>query len=121
MAELRGTERSGITLSARADQQISVALLLLDAFRASVRFDPWSDRVIAVRDNSSSFLAWMRPVHQAMGLGVVWRFLVFLSGLVPTLFVVTGIIMWLKKRRRHVPMTATLDEISPDDLDDEPA
>ena len=120
-AALPGTEPSGITLPARADQPISVAFLVHDAVRASVLVDPWSDRVIAVRDNSSSFLAWMRPVHQAMGLGVVWRFLVFLSGLVPTLFVITGIIMWLKKRRRHVPMTATLDEISPDDLDDEPA
>jgi uncharacterized iron-regulated membrane protein len=53
----------------------------------------------------------MRPVHQGSGLGVVWRFLVFLSGLVPTLFVVTGIVMWVKKRRRHVPMTARLEEI----------
>jgi uncharacterized iron-regulated membrane protein len=120
-AALPGTEPSGITLPARADQAISVAFLAHDSVRASVLVDPWSDKVIAVRDNSGSFLAWMRPVHQALGLGVVWRFLVFLSGLVPTLFVVTGIIMWLKKRRRHVPMTATLDEISPDDLDEETA
>jgi len=48
-------------------------------------------------------MAWMRPVHQGI-LGPVWQFLVFLSGLVPSLFVVTGMIMWWKKRRRHVPM-----------------
>jgi uncharacterized iron-regulated membrane protein len=119
-AAMPGVEPDGITLPARYDQPISVAFLVHDAVRASVLVDPWTDKVIAVRDNSSSFLAWMRPVHQGIGLGVVWRFLVFLSGLVPTLFVVTGIIMWLKKRRRHVPMTATLDEISPDDLEDEP-
>jgi uncharacterized iron-regulated membrane protein len=65
-----------------------------------------------VRDNSERFLAWMRPVHDGSNLGTVWRFLVFLSGLVPALFVVTGIIMWWKKRQRHVPMTAMTDEIT---------
>jgi len=36
---------------------------------------------------------------------------VFLSGLVPTLFVVTGLVMWWKKRQRHVPMTAMSEDI----------
>jgi uncharacterized iron-regulated membrane protein len=35
---------------------------------------------------------------------------VFFSGLVPALFVITGVIMWLKKRQRRLPMTATLAE-----------
>ena len=45
-------------------------------------------------------------------LGSVWRFLVFLSGLVPTLFIVTGLIMWWKKRQRHVPMTAMTEDLA---------
>lgn len=110
-AAMPGVEPDSVTVPARHDQPITVNFLVHDAVRASVLIDPWHDKVIAVRDNSSSFLAWMRPVHQGSGLGVVWRFLVFLSGLVPTLFVVTGIIMWMKKRRRHVPMTARLEEI----------
>lgn len=108
---LPGTEPDSVTLPGHADQPITVGFLIRDALRASVLVDPWNDKVIAVRNNSSSVLAWMRPLHEGLGLGVVWRFLVFLSGLVPTLFVVTGIIMWLKKRRRHVPMTATFDEV----------
>jgi uncharacterized iron-regulated membrane protein len=56
----------------------------------------------------------MRPVHQC-SLGSVWRFLVFLSGLVPTLFVVTGLIMWWKKRQRHVPMTMMTDDVTVDE------
>jgi hypothetical protein len=31
---------------------------------------------------------------------------------VPTLFVVTGLVMWLKKRRRHVPMTAMTEDLT---------
>jgi uncharacterized iron-regulated membrane protein len=110
-AAMPGVEPDSVTLPARYDQPITVSFLVHDAVRASVLIDPWRAKVIAVRDNSGSFLAWMRPVHQGSGLGVVWRFLVFLSGLVPTLFVVTGIVMWVKKRRRHVPMTARLEEI----------
>ena len=116
-AAMPGVEPDSVTLPAPYDQPISVRFLVHDAVRASVLIDPWRAKVIAVRDNSSSFLAWMRPVHQGSGLGVVWRFLVFLSGLVPTLFVVTGIVMWLKKRRRHVPMTARLEEIEDEDED----
>jgi uncharacterized iron-regulated membrane protein len=47
----------------------------------------------------------------------VWQFLVFLSGLVPSLFVVTGLIMWWKKRKRHVPMSMPIA----DDLEEEAA
>ena len=65
--------------------------------------------MLSVRDPSGSFMAWMRPVHQG-SLGAVWKFLVFLSGLVPTLFVVTGVVMWAKKRRRHVPMNEPLSD-----------
>jgi uncharacterized iron-regulated membrane protein len=117
-AAMPGTAPDSITLPARHDQPITVGFMVHDAVRASVLVDPWSGKVIGVRDNSASVLAWMRPLHQGTGLGVVYRFLVFLSGLVPTLFVVTGLIMWLKKRRRHVPMTATLEEIPEDILEE---
>jgi uncharacterized iron-regulated membrane protein len=117
-AAMPGTAPDSITLPARHDQPITVGFMVHDAVRASVLVDPWSGKVIGVRDNSASALAWMRPLHQGTGLGVVYRFLVFLSGLVPTLFVVTGLIMWLKKRRRHVPMTATLEEIPEDILEE---
>jgi uncharacterized iron-regulated membrane protein len=66
--------------------------------------------VVAARDMSNSVMAWQRPLHQGSGLGAIWQFLVFLSGLVPALFVFTGVVMWLKKRKRHIPMSAVLAE-----------
>ena len=100
-----------ITLPGRPDRPITVNYLSNGAINAALLVDPYRGKVILVRDNSERFLAWMRPVHDG-SLGAVWRFLVFLSGLVPTLFIVTGLIMWWKKRQRHVPMTAMTEDIA---------
>ena len=79
--------------------------------------DPYSGKVLMVRDTSERFLAWMRPVHDGGELGPLWRFLVFLSGLVPALFVTTGIIMWWKKRQRRLPMTMMTDDVAEEEAD----
>ena len=100
-----------VTIPARPNQPIMVNYLSNGAINASVLIDPYSGKVLAKRDNSERFLAWMRPVHDG-SLGGVWGFLVFLSGLVPTLFVVTGLVMWAKKRQRRVPMTAMTDDLT---------
>jgi len=100
-----------VTIPARPGQPITVNYLSNGAINASVLIDPYSGKVLAKRDNSERFLAWMRPVHDG-SLGAVWGFLVFLSGLVPTLFVVTGLIMWWKKRQRRVPMTAMTEDLT---------
>lgn len=100
-----------VTLPARPDQAITVSLLH-GFMNASVFLDPYTGQVLSVRDPSGRFMAWQRPLHQG-SLGPVWRFLVFLSGLVPLLFVVTGVIMWAKKRKRRVPMTALTDDVVP--------
>jgi uncharacterized iron-regulated membrane protein len=98
-----------ITLPAAPDQPITVALLAHEAINASVAIDPYRARVLSVRDPSASFLAWQRPVHQGL-LGPVWEFLVFLSGFLPLLFVVTGLVMWVKKRRARIAMSTPLIE-----------
>ena len=46
-------------------------------------------------------LAWQHALHAGQGLGPVWKLLVFLSGFLPLLFAVTGLAMWLLKRRRR--------------------
>lgn len=102
-----------ITIPAPPDQPISVNYRSHDAVNAAVLIDPYSGKVLMVRDTSERFLAWMRPVHDG-SLGFVWRFLVFLSGLVPALFIVTGLIMWWKKRQRHLPMTAMTEDLAED-------
>ena len=107
-----------ITIPARPDQPITVGYLSNGAVNASVLVDPYTGKVLAVRDGSERFQTWMRPVHQG-SLNGVWRLLVFLSGLVPLLFVVTGITMWAKKRKRRIPMTAMTDEIALTDDEEE--
>lgn len=41
----------------------------------------------------------IRGLHAGDGLGPIYKALVFASGLLPLLFVVTGFLMWLKKRQ----------------------
>src|SRR5215510_215942 len=42
--------------------------------------------------------AWIRWIHEGSRGGAVWAILVTLTGVFPTIFAVTGIIMWLRKR-----------------------
>lgn len=77
----------------------------------TVFVDPWTARVLEVRDPrdftaGETIMAWQHAVHAGHGLGWVWKTLVFLSGLLPVLFTVTGISMWLIKRRARQPRRA---------------
>jgi len=49
---------------------------------------------------------WIRWLHEGSHSGTVWRLVVLLTGLAPTLFSVTGVIMWLRYRRRRKALTA---------------
>jgi uncharacterized iron-regulated membrane protein len=42
--------------------------------------------------------AWIRWIHEGSHSGPVWAIVVTLTGIFPTIFAVTGIIMWLRKR-----------------------
>jgi uncharacterized iron-regulated membrane protein len=77
-----------------------------------VLVDQWAGRVIEVQDpraftTGETIMAWQRAVHEGSGLGPIYRLLVFLSGLAMPLFVVTGIAMWLLKRRANKRTRAT--------------
>lgn len=70
----------------------------------TVFIDPWTARVAEVRDPrdysaGEVVMAWQHALHAGAGLGWIWKLLTFLSGFLPPLFVVTGIAMWLLKRR----------------------
>jgi uncharacterized iron-regulated membrane protein len=108
---VRGTLKS-IGLPQRPDQPYRVALAHAGnadgAPMVTVFVEPWTAQVIEVRDPTASgataFLAWQRAIHTGEGLGWFWHVLVALSGLLPALFAVTGVSMWILKRRAQQRM-----------------
>jgi len=40
----------------------------------------------------------IRWIHEGSHSGPVWAVIVFLTGVFPTIFAATGVIMWLRKR-----------------------
>ncbi|MDY0881577.1 PepSY-associated TM helix domain-containing protein [Dongia soli] len=99
-----------IALPQRKDQPYRLMLAQPDQVDgtplATLYIDPWSQKIFVNRSPADyslgeSILAWQRPLHESAGLGWIWRILVFFSGLLPLLFSVTGITMWLLKRRNR--------------------
>jgi len=75
--------------------------------------DPRTRFVIARNDRSTrgggdTFLAWQRMLHEGSVFGGGGRFLVFLGGLMPAVLVVTGLLMWLRPRRRRSASRAAI-------------
>lgn len=46
--------------------------------------------------------SWIRWLHEGSHAGNVWRLVVFVTGLMPALLGVTGILVWLRQRRQRV-------------------
>ena len=97
-------------LPARPDQALRIGMIRAGhesgAPAITVLVDPWRHSVIDVFDPRSfsfgeSMIAWQRALHEGLGLGPVYRFLVFLSGIIIPVFAVTGFFMWWIKRRNR--------------------
>ena len=43
----------------------------------------------------------MRRIHDGTGMPFVWQVIVFVGGILPAILAVTGILMWLRMRRRR--------------------
>jgi uncharacterized iron-regulated membrane protein len=54
----------------------------------------------STRTVGDTFLAWQNPLHTGEAFGIASRVLVSAAGLVPSLLFVTGVIMWLRARKR---------------------
>ena len=103
-----------VFLPTRPEQPIRVGLTRPGEERGTpvitVFVDPWARRVVETFDPSGfslgeRLLAWQHALHAGRGFGPVWKGLVFVSGLLPLLFTVTGIVMWRLRQRRR-PMAA---------------
>ena len=123
--QVPGAEPGFAFLPARPDQPFRVGLLRAGqqkgAPAVTIFVDPWSRRVIEVFDPrqfsiGEKVLAWQHALHAGQALGWVWKLLVFLSGLLPLLFAVTGLAMWRLKRARAarrspLPLSSSITSI----------
>jgi uncharacterized iron-regulated membrane protein len=108
----RGTVADGIlrtvTMPANPRQPYRVAFSKLGDLTGTppvtIAVDPWAKQVMEVRDPdayaaNNKFLTWQRALHSGSGIGMGWWMLVFISGLLPPLFAVTGVTMWWLRRK----------------------
>jgi len=68
-----------------------------DAFTVTVDDQSGQAKVIAPQSGDRA-AAWIRWIHEGSHSGPLWAAVVFLTGIFPTVFAVTGIMMWLRKR-----------------------
>lgn len=70
-----------------------------------ITLEQYSGRILDIRAPTSrrtageTFLDWQWPLHSGQAFGWTGRILVFLSGLACPVLYVTGLILWLKRRR----------------------
>ncbi len=70
----------------------------------TVSTDPATGAIAYVDDprryaSGERVVVWQRWLHSGLGLGLAYRVLVFLSGLVPLFLAITGVWMWALKRK----------------------
>ncbi|MBN9584356.1 MAG: hypothetical protein BGN84_11830 [Afipia sp. 62-7] len=50
--------------------------------------------------------SWIRWLHEGSHAGPIWQFAVFVTGLMPAVLGITGILIWLRQRRQRALMQA---------------
>lgn len=79
----------------------------------AVYLDPVTGAILhrterATRSAGDGFLLWQRLLHEGGWLGGVGAFVTFVGGILPPLLMVSGLLMWLRgRRRRTVPAGAS--------------
>jgi uncharacterized iron-regulated membrane protein len=59
---------------------------------------------------------WIRWIHEGSHSGALWQVLVFVCGILPTLFTVTGALIWLRSRkakRSLAPNIGVVPQVDP--------
>jgi uncharacterized iron-regulated membrane protein len=98
----RETKAKATTLTVPTQQQQPVRIVLFGNDRPQIfAIDPYRGTRVGAAPQQAN--GWDRfaveQLHGGAGLGPVWKFLVFLSGFLPLIFVTTGLLMWIRKRR----------------------
>ncbi|AXK83707.1 PepSY domain-containing protein [Pseudolabrys taiwanensis] len=62
--------------------------------------------VAPARASGDQAASWIRWIHEGSHSGPVWKVIVLLTGIFPTIFAVTGVIMWLRRRASRKALDA---------------
>jgi uncharacterized iron-regulated membrane protein len=117
-----GAKPVAVTVPAQPNRPVNVVL--------ETGFGDFTPGVIAVNPYTGAVLTrpgqtgnagvtrrTIEQLHGGAGFGPVWKFLVFVSGFLPLIFVVTGLMMWLKKRQNRSavkrPVSAAVRKLKP--------
>ncbi len=70
--------------------------------RSRVWIDPYTGELLALRDPRAdgagdTLLAWLHPLHNGEAFGLAGRIAVLVSGLVPPILLVTGLMRWRQR------------------------
>jgi uncharacterized iron-regulated membrane protein len=100
-AKEAGAQPVTLTVPAQADRPVTISFEGQE--RGGTAFNPYSGDVMAIPGASAQGLnrGTIEQWHGGAGFGPVWKFLVFLTGFLPLIFVSTGALMWLKKRQNR--------------------
>lgn len=77
----------------------------------TVFVDQFQQKIIEKRDPAlfsvgETIVAWQHALHAGEGLGWLWKIVVFGTGFLPLLFSITGITMWIQKKRNKARVKA---------------
>jgi uncharacterized iron-regulated membrane protein len=70
--------------------------------KTMVWIDQYSGKILAIRDPKRQtagdiFWTWLHPLHSGEIAGLTGRIIIFISGLLPLMLYVTGLIRWRQK------------------------
>jgi uncharacterized iron-regulated membrane protein len=96
-----GARAGAIFLPTQRNQAWRIQLRPADSAEPrTVLVDDRNGTLTTVTPRSGDRIAqWIRWIHEGSHSGVVWQILVFLCGVLPGVFAVTGVMIWLRSRR----------------------
>lgn len=80
--------------------------------QTTIWIDQYSGKVLYVKDplnvsSGQSFINWQFPLHSGEALGMTGRLMIFASGIVTVILMITGTLLWFKKKRRKALKSTT--------------
>ncbi|HVZ27593.1 MAG TPA: PepSY-associated TM helix domain-containing protein [Rhizomicrobium sp.] len=101
-----GAKATGLVVPSQPNRPVSVTFANGNGPPRSIALNPYTGQSFTPAAspivNPGITRRAIEQLHGGEGMGPVWRFLVFLSGFLPLIFVVTGLLMWIKKRTARI-------------------